>query len=105
MYDKNDKRRLGWLLDEYLAGRIDESCFCVEFYYSFDLEIEKKDLTSSELTAYTELDFVASRFSPFEADHRLDSHAFSTVEELRQKIVETKNKLCTNPDVPASEHL
>ena len=93
MYEKNDKRRLFWLMDEYLAGRIDESTFCDEFYYSFDLQIEKKDLSATELVAYTELDLVAGRFSPFEEDHRLDSRAYSTDKELRQKIVETKNKV------------
>lgn len=92
-YKKNDKRRVYWLIDEYLAGRIDEPTFCDEFYYSFGLEIEKEDLTPKELEVFDELNSVASRFSPYEEDHQLDSHAFSTAKELNQKIVETKNKL------------
>jgi len=36
---------------------------------------------------------VASRFSQHEEDHELDARAFSTVQELKQKIIETKEKL------------
>ena len=39
MYEKNDKRRVYWLIDLYLAGKIDDKTFCDEFYYSYDLEI------------------------------------------------------------------
>jgi hypothetical protein len=93
MYDKNDKRRLYWLLDQYLFGKIDEAPFCDEFYYSYDLEIDVETLNEKEKQAFSELSTVSSRFSQYEEDHKLDVHAFSTVQELKQKIIETKEKL------------
>jgi len=93
MYDKNDKRRLYSLIDQYLLGKITEPTFCDEFYYSYDLEIASDTLNDIEQVAFAELSKVSSRFSQYEEDHKLDARAFSTVEELRQKIVETKDKL------------
>jgi hypothetical protein len=93
MYDKNDKRRIYWLIDQYLSGEIDESFFCDEFYYSYDLEVDNNTLSDIEKVAFAELSQVSSRFSQYEEDHKLDSRAFSTAEELNQKIIETKEKL------------
>ncbi|WP_312763983.1 hypothetical protein [Epilithonimonas sp.] len=95
MYHKSDKRRLYWLIDQYLLGKINELIFCDEFYYSYDLEVDSNTLTDIEKAAFTELSRVSSRFSQYEEDHKLDPKAFSTVEELRQKIIETKEKLVT----------
>ena len=93
MYDKNDKRRLYWLIDEYLLGKINESNFCDEFYFSYDLEVNSETLNEVEQQAFSELSKVSSRFSQYEEDHKLDARAFSTVEELKQKIAETKERL------------
>ncbi len=93
MYDKKDKRRLYWLINQYSLGNIDELSFCDEFYYSYDLEIDYSSLTDIEKVSFDELSHVASRFSEYEEDHRIDAKVFSSVEELRQKILETKNKL------------
>lgn len=93
MYDNNDKRRLYWLIDQYLLNKIDESIFCDEFYYSYDLEVSSETLGEIEQQAFLELSKVVSRFSQYEEDHKLDARAFSTVQELRQKIIETKDKL------------
>lgn len=93
MYDKNDKRRLYWLIDQYLSGQIDESIFCDEFYYSYDLEIESNTLDDTESMLFAKLSQVSSRFSKYQDDHELDPNAFSTIEELKQKIIETREKL------------
>lgn len=93
MYNRNEKKRLYWLIDEYLSGNINESAFCDEFYYSYNLEIDHKSLTEIEKLSFLELSKVASRFSQYEEDHELDAHAFSTVEELKKKIIETKGIL------------
>ena len=93
MYDNNDKRRLYWLIDQYLLNKIDESIFCDEFYYSYDLEVSSETLSEIEQQAFLELSKVVSRFSQYEEDHKLDARAFSTVQELKQKIIETKDKL------------
>jgi hypothetical protein len=93
MYKKNDKRRLYSLIDSFLGGEIDSSTFCDEFYYSYDLEITKDMLNNIEYGAFSELNEIASRFSKYESDHRLDPKAFSGEEELMKKIRETKEKL------------
>jgi len=93
MYNKNDKRRLYWLIDEYLLGKINDSSFCEEFYFSYDLEVNSETLNEVEQQAFSELSKVSSRFSQYDEDHKLDARAFSTVEELKQKIAETKERL------------
>ena len=93
MYDRNDKRRLYWLIDQYLLGKINELIFCDEFYYSYDLEINNEMLNETEQQAFLELSKVTSRFSQYEEDHKLDTRAFSTIQELKQKIIDTKEKL------------
>jgi hypothetical protein len=93
MFEKDDKRRLYWLMDSYLSGKIDERTFCDEYYYSYDLEVDYKDLSPIEEKAFSELSAVSSRFSEFEEDHKLDAKAFSTVEELKRKVRDTQEKL------------
>jgi len=93
MYEKSDERKLYWLIDKDLSNEINERTFCVEFYYCYDLEINKIALTEVENQMFYELDQVVSRFSPYEEDHILDEHAFTSVKELRNKIQETKNIL------------
>ena len=93
MYEKNDKQRLYWLIDQYLLGKIDESTFCDEFYYSYDLEINNDILSESEQQVFSDLSKVSSRFSQYEEDHKLDAKAFSSAKDLREKIIETKEKL------------
>ncbi|HRP03144.1 MAG TPA: hypothetical protein PLE30_10905 [Candidatus Kapabacteria bacterium] len=93
MYDRKDKKRIYWIIDQYLKGKITESSFCDEFYYSYDLELNRELLNEVEKQAFLELSKVSSRFSQYEEDHNLDKHAFSTVDELKQKIIETNEKL------------
>ncbi|MEN2486654.1 hypothetical protein AAYQ05_02535 [Flavobacterium sp. B11] len=93
MYKKNDKRRLYWLINKYLLNEIDESTFCNEFYYSYDLEINVNAFTNNEKIFFSELNEVTSRFSQYEEDHMMDSKAFSDIDELKKKIIETKIKL------------
>ncbi len=66
MYDKNDKQRLYWLVDQYLLGKINEPTFCDEFYYSYHLEINSEMLNKIEQQAFLELSKVSSRFSHYE---------------------------------------
>ncbi|MDT3738636.1 MAG: magnesium and cobalt transport protein CorA [Candidatus Kapabacteria bacterium] len=99
MYNKNDKKRLYWLIDQYLSSEIDETEFCDEFYYSYNLEINEESLNKFEQECFLELSKVADRFSQYNEDHVLDSYAFATVKELRGKILETKNKLMINMQI------
>lgn len=93
MYDKSDKRRLYWLIDQYLVGKINELSFCDEFYYLYDLGIDRKALTESERKIFENLSMVVSRFSQHEEDHKLDARAFATKQELGQEILNAKNRL------------
>ena len=93
MFEKTDKRRLYWLIDKYLHNNIDDRTFCDEFYYCYSLELDRENLTDVEKEAFYELNKVSSRFSGYESDHKLDAHAFSTANDLRQKAIETKEKL------------
>ena len=93
MYNKNDKRRLYWLINLYLENKIDERNFCDEFYYSYDLEIDNNDLTEKEHDAFSSLSAISGRYSEYKEDHMLDANAFTTTQELCDKIKETHNKL------------
>jgi len=93
MFEKNDKRRLYQVMDMYLSGNINDKVFCDEFYYSYDLEIDLDTLTDLEKKAFSELSTVSDRFSEFEEDHIKYPKGFFTAEELKQKIIETKEKL------------
>ncbi|MEC5395505.1 colicin immunity domain-containing protein [Bergeyella sp. RCAD1439] len=93
MYKKDDKRRLYQLMDMFVMSQITASVFCNEFYYSYDLEIDSDTLSNEEQQAFSDLSIVSSRFSQFKEDHEKYPNGFFTEEELRQKIIETKEKL------------
>lgn len=92
MYNKSDKRRLYWLIDQYLSGKINETTFCDDFHDTFVNEMYYEDLTDIEYRTFSDLSDVSQRFSEYEEDFKLWS-GFVTVEELMQKIIETKEKL------------
>lgn len=92
MYKKTDKRRLYWLIDQYLLGKIDNNTFCNDYHDTLVNEMYYEGLTDIESIAFGELSDVSQRFSEFDEDHKLWS-GFVTAEQLRQKIIETKEKL------------
>ena len=93
MHDKTDKRRLYELMEMYLSGKIDAWTFCNEYYYSYDLELDRETLTELEAKSFSELSTVSGRFSNIEDDLKKYPGTFFTEEQLRQKIIETKEKL------------
>ncbi len=93
MYDRTDKRRIYQLIEMYLAGIIDETAFCDELRYIYGFELDYDTLTEEEHAAFSALSEVASRFSPFEEDHKKHPGVHYTKEELSQKISETKQTL------------
>lgn len=100
VYENSDKLRLYWLINQYIIGNINESLFCDEFYYCYDLGIDRNKLNSVEKNAFQELDEIVSRFSPYKEDHLLDPKAFTTTEELNQKIIKTDLLLKTQNNCP-----
>ncbi len=53
MFKRNDKRRLYWLIDQYILGKINDRTFCDEFYYSYDLEMDYSTLTGLEYKLFS----------------------------------------------------
>ena len=93
MYERTDKRRIYQLINMYLAEKIDEATFCNEFYCSYDLELDYDNLTNEEHQVLSELGKFASRFSEFYEDIKKYPGVYYTKNELRTKIIETKQKL------------
>lgn len=67
--------------------------FCDEFYYCFDLELDYETLTSFEYSTFSELGIICGRFSEFKEDHIQYPKGFYTEEDVRNKVLETKEKL------------
>ena len=89
MYEKNDKRRVYWLIDLYLAGKIDDKTFCDEFYYSYGLEMDGSTLTKLEREVFDVLSIVTGRFSCYEEDLKLYKVYYSK-KDLCYAIIEAK---------------
>lgn len=97
MFEKNDKRRLYWLIDQYLSEQINGWLFCNEYYYSYSLEIKSDDLTDIEQAAFSELDKISSRYTDVQEDLIKYPDTYYNEEQLKQKVIETKEKLqCHN---------
>jgi len=88
-----DTRRLYWLIDQYLIGKINASTFADEYHVSYDMSIKREDLTEFEHEAFIALSDVAGRFSPFETDLRNYPGTYYSEAQLRKKALETKQKL------------
>lgn len=90
---KKDKRRIYELIDLFLSGKIDAWNFCDEYHTCYGLTLDLDSLTELEAKVFNELSQVSGRFSKFEEDHRSCPNAFSSEEELKKKVIETKEKL------------
>lgn len=93
MYDKTDKRRIYQLMDMFLSGRIDAWNFCNEYFYCYDLELDRETLTELEIKAFSELGTVVRKFTNIEEDIKKYPGTFFTEEQLKQKTIETKGRL------------
>ena len=94
MYQKNNKRCLYQLMDMFLEKEIFVSVFCYEIYYCYDLGIGYTTLTPLEYSTFSELGTVCGRFSEYEEDHIQYPKGFYTEEEVLNKVLATKDKLC-----------
>jgi hypothetical protein len=93
MYEKTDKRRLYWLIDMYLSGKIDAPTFNDEFYYCYSQELDYGQLTGKEEKEFDKVSNVAGRYSPYEEDHKLNPKAFFTEEQLKQTVESVQETL------------
>jgi hypothetical protein len=92
MYDKTDKRRLYWLIDQYLSYKIDEITFCNDFHDTLVNEMYYEGLAKIENEVFSDLLSVVQRFSQYEEDFKLWS-GFVTAKQLKEKILEIKDQL------------
>jgi len=95
MYEKTDKQRLYWLIEQYLSDKIDETTFCNDYHDTLVNEMYCEGLSEIENEAFGDLLNVVQRFSEYEEDFKLWS-GFVTEAELRLKVIETKEKLKGN---------
>lgn len=93
MFEKTDKRRIYWVIEQYLSNKIDARTFCDEFHESYDLEVNLSSLTRQESNAFSELSDVAGRFSNIEEDIKQYPGTYFTEKELKAKVIETKKLL------------
>lgn len=91
MFKKNDKRRLYWLIE--LSEQINGWTFCNDYYYSYSLDIKSDDLTDIEKSAFSELDKISSRYTDVQEDLVKYPDTYYNEEELKHKIIQTKEKL------------
>ena len=90
MFEKNDKRRIYWLIDQYLSGKINDWAFCNEYHDCYDLELSLNTLTDLESKVFSKLSTIASRFSDIEKDLKKYPGTYFTKEELKQRVLEAK---------------
>lgn len=93
IYSKDDKRRLYWLIELYLADKIDANTFCDEVYYSYGQEIDTGTLNSIEKEAFKALYIVTDRFSPFASDFKLAPGVYKNENEVREAAVQARKTL------------
>lgn len=93
MFEKNDKKRLYWLMDQYVLKKISAPTFCNEYYYCYSLELDTDTLDSREKEAFYALTNVVDRFSEFEEDHKKLPGVYFTEDQLQKKVLETKKIL------------
>jgi len=92
-FNKNDKKTLYQLINFFLEGTIDAEYLCNEYYKSFDLEININDFSNEELTAFTDLSFIVSRYSNSNEDIIDYPNTYFNEIDLKKKVIETKEKL------------
>lgn len=93
-FDPNDKRKLYWLINQYLLNHIDTQMFCnefVEYYNELDIDL----LTKLEYKAFAILNPIAGSFSKFKDDFTYPAGTFYNVDDLKKKVIETKELLST----------
>lgn len=93
IYDKADKRRLYQLMNMCLSKEIDSQFFCDEYHNCYKLLLDNKSLEEVEAESFDELEDIVTRFTyDCEALKKFPG-AYCNEEELKQKIIETKEKL------------
>ena len=80
------------LLADYLGGRIDTPLFCENFEQAYNLDVDRRELTTEEGAAFQRLFDEVVYFSPFPEERAAIPH-YRSEEQIRQAAVATKAQL------------
>lgn len=86
MFNKEDKRKIYWLINQYLSNNMSATHFCDE-YYASSFKIDSETFTELEDKEFSELGTIAGRFDPS------GEHGAYTEKELKDKVLEIKSLL------------
>lgn len=83
------------LLDDYLGGRIDTPLFCSGFEQAFNFDVNRRDLTAQENSAFGRLFDEVVYFSPF-SEERADIPHYRSEEQIRKAACAAEAELSTS---------
>ena len=82
----NTKEQLYYLIKHFQTGEYDINTFCDLFTTIYDIELDKSDLSETELKAFGTLEKYSCRFSPFEEDFKQCPNAFYDENTIKKQI-------------------
>lgn len=93
MFEDTDKKKLYWLIDQFLLGKVNIWEFSDEYHTCYDVEFDLDCLTEKEYKLFSNLSLIVGRFSPYKTDHIAHPGFFYTEKEIRKKAAEIKEQL------------
>ena len=82
----NTKEQLYYLIKHFQTGEYDINTFCDLFTTIYDIELDKSDLSETELKVFGTLEKYTCRFSPFEEDFKQCPNAFYDENTVNKQI-------------------
>ena len=98
MYEDTDKRRIYWLIDQYLNGKIIAWDFTTFYFSCYNVEMDSDFLTPTEDKLFSELSAIAGRFTDIQEDLIKYPGTYFSEKELKPKVIEVKAILQENGD-------
>ena len=80
------KEQLYYLIKHFQTGEYDTNTFCDLFTTIYNVELDKSELSETELKAFGTLEKYTCRFSPFEEDFKLCPNAFYDENTIKKQI-------------------
>jgi len=93
IFARSDKRRVYWLINQYLSNRLNAYDFCDDYYMCFGRELNSDNLTSTEYKAFFDLSNITNYFSDDENDLKNYPGIYFSEDQLKRKVIETKELL------------
>lgn len=87
------RKKLYFILENYINKKYSTEYFCDQMYELFDLEVDSNELTKLEYDSFKGLSEVTSRFSPFDEDLKKYDCYYSE-EQVMNKAKGVWKKLC-----------